>query len=39
MPAAPPPADPRARDWEETPAEAARYDDRYWDQQYEDEDS
>lgn len=23
------------RDWDETPAEAARYDDRYWDDLYE----
>lgn len=23
-------AEPRAHDWDETPAEAAHYDDRYW---------
>lgn len=30
----PPPVDPRARVWDESPAEAARYDDRHWDDLY-----
>lgn len=28
------PAVPPARDWDESPAEAARYDDRHWDDLY-----
>lgn len=30
----PPPTEPPARDWDESPAEAARYDDRHWDDLY-----
>jgi hypothetical protein len=33
-----PPTEPEARDWDETPAEAARYDDAHWaDRDWDDE--
>jgi hypothetical protein len=33
-PDVPPPVVPRARDWDDDPHTAARYDDRYWDSLY-----